>query len=1811
MELVPINRFKVAGASNSNGKGGRQAAPVDVGSPLLDWEEGDHFSFEDSERFEGDSLCSWSSEPESLCNNWRGWRRPNLQNSFGNRSAKKSVQEKTVSSLSELAAKCVACHIPFELVEHVYPPVPEQLQLQIAFWSFPDSEDDIRLYSCLANGSADEFQRGEHLFRDRAVKDVLQIGFHLSATVSFNMPRAQFNVAVTFDRQRISSCNCTCSSTAHWCSHIVAVCLYRIHLPTQVCLRAPVSESLQRLRRDQLQKFAQYLISELPRQVLPTAQRILDELLSAQPNQINTTCGAPDPTAGASAYEYTSWFLDEKTLHNNINKILVKFCVPAPIVFSDVNYLSTSAPPAAAEWSSLLRPLRGREPEGMWNLLSIVREMFKRSDRNAIPLLEIITEEVMACEQIIVWWYSTKAALVAWGGGGKHGGSGNSAAQHACSSLCDEVVVLWRLAALNPGLAPHERDTLHEQFTQWHMKVLDKVAKNRNNHMGSSSSHTRHTRTHSHPPYINGISENEVFPGFQPAMEACYLEWDDYQIPGVTYTKDLNPLYHSPFTIFRHADKQADVHQVNSSKAVLNNEMSLSYRLTNPDPHRTLVHRTRINVDLAIPGPSGQQPCGSGEGSSEQPGPSDGNHSSVSSEGFCENEEEILVASGVDTDSQESSSPAVSSDDAARRVSNDDSVSDDDCNLYFYDTAAARRAVAGEGTSGTAVQCSAGATPGWECGWEVSFARAEGLQAHGHARDACALGARLARELLARPPALGSSTGGTNNHDMRKARRRHMPSPRLCAASHRLSCLASATLAKCAFLCTVLAEFSEHHELAFRVGLFALEMARPPASTKALEVKLNNQETELVALLKKLPTGPEQLALAREKAEQLRDGTLRNRGPALLPIALASFLFDVLVLSATDKENKHPARQPSDEALGFEAAVAALGLKANVSEAEHPLLCEGTRRQRGELALTLLAFYKDDSVKLARIMNKLLDRDIHQLTKGPMVSVYYTNNPRLAAYRDQHPHQHPHPHPHPAAAQPQPPPQQVQCQLVAEMERLVVSEGGASPPAHPPPHQQPPHQTLARPKDSRYKGKRVYPSVPNQPSEASAHFMFELAKSVLFKAGGSSSTSLFTQTSCAREHHGPHRGLHMAAFQLGLYALGLHNCVSANWLSRTYSSHVSWITGQAMDIGAPAILFLIDAWEGHLTPPEAAGIADKASSGRDVHTVRAAAELALSVLPHAHALNYNEIQRAVLQCKEQSDAMLERACLTVEAAAKGGGVYPEVLYTVARYWHELYLRQANEDTEPLLEEPQYRAVPPVHVPVPYPLPYPFTYHPYPPIYQLQYGGAPPPHAVSGQYALPPYFVRGLVPHAPLAPLPTQMPAQLPAHAPHASHQPHQQHAQLPQHAQIPQHPPPLPVNVNLPAHAPHTSHQPHQQHAQLPQHAQIPQHPPPLPVNVNLPAHAPHTSHQPHQQHAQLPQHAQIPQHPPPLPVNVNLPAHAPHTSHQPHQQHAQLPQHAQIPQHPPPLPVNVNLPAHAPHTSHQPHQQHAQLPQHAQIPQHPPPLPVNVNLPAHAPHTSHQPHQQHAQLPQHAQIPQHPPPLPVNVNHGAPIPPPLPSIPGVAGVAGVGPVAGHGGVGVAAPLPAPVAPPLPQAQLRRLLAAYRVGMLALETQARRVHDDRPQNKFGRNPPYGEHVKWLLRISKRLGAQYLHQFCVCAVNSVVSPFVLYELCVESAHWLARGGPHHLLMQHLRGTLAPLVQKCQQMYIQCIHQKLYHLTPVEYEEFVSIVLSARTAFQLTPEGNTQFKEWLASLRRSKSCKKDLWTQLNAALQTNGK
>ena len=67
-----------------------------------------------------------------MVNNWRGWRK---QSSITGRTPSSKAQDRdgNVLSLTEMAAREVAASIPFESVERFYPPVPEPLQLRIAF----------------------------------------------------------------------------------------------------------------------------------------------------------------------------------------------------------------------------------------------------------------------------------------------------------------------------------------------------------------------------------------------------------------------------------------------------------------------------------------------------------------------------------------------------------------------------------------------------------------------------------------------------------------------------------------------------------------------------------------------------------------------------------------------------------------------------------------------------------------------------------------------------------------------------------------------------------------------------------------------------------------------------------------------------------------------------------------------------------------------------------------------------------------------------------------------------------------------------------------------------------------------------------------------------------------------------------------------------------------------------------------------------------------------------------------------------------------------------------------------------------------------------------------------------------------------------------------------------------------------------------------------------------------------------------------------------------------------------------------------
>ncbi|XP_031553811.1 zinc finger SWIM domain-containing protein 8-like isoform X2 [Actinia tenebrosa] len=1822
----------------------------------FEWEENneERFSFEDSDRFEEDSLGSWISDPESISANWRGWKR---NSQIGSTSSYEN--EARVDSLIELCAKKVAKCIPFETVEHTYPQTSEQIQLRIAFWSFPQVEDDIRLYSCLANGSPEEFLKGEHLVKAKAVRDVLQIGFHLSGTINQQhspiQTKGMFNVAVTFDRGHITSCYCTCSPSATWCAHIIALCLFRIYYPDQVCLRAPVSEYLSRLCRDQLQKFAQYLISELPQQILPIAQRLLDELLSSQESTINTMCGAPDPTAGPAATDQSRWCLDEKALQESVRKMLVRFCGPGPL--NDVNafYMSNTAPPTAAEWSNLLRPLKGREPEGMWNLLYIVRELFHRSDSNAVSLLSTLTEECLANDQVVIWWFDSRSQASSSSAHRNHGNgyrnntnaASTEATKHACAGFCDELVVLWRLAALNPKLSNQERAELKLRLEAWHQNAVDKA------------------RAGHGAGFEAAVS---CFPGFLPAIEGCSLDWSNV---------NLSSDNEKPNT-----EMSAEVQTVTLTCG--------GEQLPLLDAKQTLP--TCLSV------------C-SGSTSDEQ----------------------NLVCSLTCIPEERSAEPEIMKKDTE-----------------FPDVTPVPLHKINEDL-------------------EDLCTRAEALHVHGYPDKARKLAVKLAETILSSETQLDMNTAKNKN-------------------AKPLS-FSSTTLVKAAFLCGVLAEDPHCHHLAFRVGIFGLEMPRQPAKSKALEVKLANQESELFALLKKLPLRQEEMMVVREKANLICQGKLQ-RGGAILPIMLATFIFEVLCCPNSPKKDGTTVDQGKklDEEIGYKAAVCALGMKPNVLETTYPILCEGIRRQRGDLAIALLDYCKDVPSRLKEVKAVLLDKSRYEgpsfvseaerhndashndsykkksddTNSGPRyrggfgvpsrrgssqsssnTSDSGTDNssrgssghsrPRgrgaggksqskvtvtvnevrrneesgsssgvdtdsavnhgSASRESSAPHIisaqvvavcHPGPRGssnagssrrnHASAAcgsnspahhasgfrnnskecdvdrkhktfsqegaldtsrtvNPQrttgrptsdldgsdieedideptsesggvslPPDNNITAKLVSKItipvsrnpseshpsrdnesrhahcrskeqdddgfsgspsrsspsdlsssntsssssfgvqkkstdtsgavvdvrslstcssktnqndgiignagmlptatvkdstalekeavvsqdltsntEEVAIDQNGSPPcevgasasqdstsQAYPKVETSVTSSSLTqassnkteasgveveascsvssatgspaegaassnmeaaaavalpaaesaarvsvddtdgnqgrnrrqgRKKNRKKKGKK---SAVNQATEAEAHFMFELAKRVLSKAGGNSSTSVFSQPSTSTNHAGPHRGLQLCAFEMGLFALGLHNRTSVNWLSRTYSSHVSWISGQAMEIGSTAIQLLIERWESNLTPSEVASIADRASRSNDPAMVRAAAELGLSCLHMAHTLNPGEIQRGLLQCRDEDTQLLDRACQAVESAARGGGVYPEVLFDVARHWH--YLHEQSQAATPRSHKEGSR-------------------------------NRGPQSARTQQQPAPS----------------TQPPTINPFQAPLGGH---------PSFNSLP--PPP---------------YQTPEQYVQLQMHHQVHQ-------IMNQGCYPGGASYRPSNQ------------------VNYGYPF----ISRQHHSNQYDISS------------GSGGLPP-----------------------------PYQTASPAVCQFSSRS----------------------FNQQQGVPV-------------------------------------------SYYLNNAYRVGMLALESLARRSPDDRPTVKYSRSPPCSDDIRWLCSLSARLGTSYLHRFCVSALNAVVSPFVLHDLALEAARHLARSNPAQLAINLRSPNINPLVQKSLSMYGQCIHHHLMVMAQSDHEDFVELLRHARGAFCMVPGGMNQFNELLQSIRRMYPKKKDLWQKIMTGL-----
>jgi len=358
------------------------------------------------------------------------------KHSRSNRERKDAVKRLSPGTLLDIASKFVAKTVPFQRIEERFPRIPEPVQERLVFWAFPRDERDIRMYSspCGSTANALEYQnspfcQGMRLLDQGAVTNVLQVGFHLSGEVipgrvsqsqayTSTEQEIKYKVSVSFDRCKITSVTCSCNSRdIFWCQHVVALAVYRIRNTDKVPVRVPISETLLQMNREQLQKFVQYLISSHHTEVLPTAQRLSDEILKKS-SAINQIAGAPDPTAGQDAEEENSWHLDEGQVQDQVKAYL-----------EQGGYYSAS--------------------KHLTQMFAKVREMLRAQDSNGSRMLALMTEQFLVDPRLLLWR------------------SQGTPMTDKCRQLWDQLGALWVCVVLNPAAGHPERTSWRQLLTSW------------------------------------------------------------------------------------------------------------------------------------------------------------------------------------------------------------------------------------------------------------------------------------------------------------------------------------------------------------------------------------------------------------------------------------------------------------------------------------------------------------------------------------------------------------------------------------------------------------------------------------------------------------------------------------------------------------------------------------------------------------------------------------------------------------------------------------------------------------------------------------------------------------------------------------------------------------------------------------------------------------------------------------------------------------------------------------------------------------------------------------------------------------------------------------------------------------------------------------------------------------------------------------------------------------------------------------------------------------------------------------------------
>lgn len=408
-----------------------------------------------------------------------------------------------VPSLQDLCCRFIALKFPFAFVEHRSPPIPDELQLKIIEFSFPDDEDMIRKYAEFSRSSVD-FYSAKTMLDSGKVKDLNQIGFRLSASVEDrkyghgrNSDGDKNYVTILFDRGKITSAHCSCDFTTNWCSHVVATCLARIKNKNSMTVHMPVSDSLNTLDREQLLKFSQYLLSEHQNEpVVETAQKLLDKLLSRQNQEqeedINKIAGAPDPTAGPGLDEEAHWFVCkngfkarlESLMYENIQDLGFEMyhehdpdCGNGSDV-KDVWERNILQQPLIRDEMDIQldneRSYHGGYPsskrQSVLQVLETISDLLVEDFLSAVSALTMCTEQLIErltrvrdgrdIHRRRQTKSQSKDKIKLFGSLAV----GFTPRMSDCRTLSDEVSRLWRLAVLIPGISAKQRQGVRDQL---------------------------------------------------------------------------------------------------------------------------------------------------------------------------------------------------------------------------------------------------------------------------------------------------------------------------------------------------------------------------------------------------------------------------------------------------------------------------------------------------------------------------------------------------------------------------------------------------------------------------------------------------------------------------------------------------------------------------------------------------------------------------------------------------------------------------------------------------------------------------------------------------------------------------------------------------------------------------------------------------------------------------------------------------------------------------------------------------------------------------------------------------------------------------------------------------------------------------------------------------------------------------------------------------------------------------------------------------------------------------------------------------